>query len=205
VRLGGFMPTAKAGDKGSHYDIFSDHTTLFNIERKDWTGAFGGFEYSKRIDRNVEIGFHIDGYGKELDTHYREYLRKDGTEIEQTLRLMIAPMGATVRFISGRRGHIAPYLAAGVDLFVYRYEAFGDFVIDFNDLKMGTRWDSFVSDGVAPGIHVAAGVRVPMSHDLNVTGEVRYGWAKTNMRGDFDQNRIDLSGLSTTIGVNLRF
>jgi hypothetical protein len=52
---------------------------------------------------------------------------------------------------------------------------------------------------------VAAGLRVPITYDLALTGEVRYQWAEQNMGGDFDQNRIDLSGPSGTLGLRLRF
>jgi len=62
-----------------------------------------------------------------------------------------------------------------------------------------------VSEGAAAGFHAAAGLRVPVSHDFSVTGEVRYQQARTRMSDDFGENRLDLSGTSATLGVHLRF
>ena len=99
---------------------------------------------------------------------------------------------------------MSPYLAAGGDVFFYQYEERGEF-IDFFDDDLPISLDAFVSDGAAPGFHVAGGLRVAVSHDLSLTGEVRYQQARTRMDDDFALNRIDLSGTSFTMGLHLRF
>jgi len=52
---------------------------------------------------------------------------------------------------------------------------------------------------------------VPIGHDFSVVGEVRYQWAKTDMGDDFRAqepglvNRLDLGGVSGTVGFLIRF
>jgi opacity protein-like surface antigen len=201
LRVGGFFPRAGTG---AFNDLFADHSELYNVRGPDWRGVSGGLEYSRRLARNVEVGFHVDAYDRTIDTHYRGYTREeDDSEIFQTLRLNVVPIGVSLRLVpTSRRARLAPYLTAGADLFIYRYEAFGDF-IDFQSLDI--LYDSFESSGVAPGFHVAGGLRVPFGDDFSVTGEYRYQVAEDEMGGDFNQNRIDLTGGTFTIGLHLRF
>lgn len=198
IRIGGFQPHANS-------NLFDDASDLFTVRNRNWRGFTGGAEFSSRIARNLEIGFHVDGYGKDRDTHYREFFNEDGSEIRQTLRLRIAPVGVTVRLVpTSRRARIAPYIGAGVDAFFWSYEEFGEF-IDFFDPELPIIADSFRSDGVATGYHVAGGLRLFVSDDVGVTGEVRYTAAKGDMGDDFAENRIDVGGWGVTAGVHIRF
>jgi opacity protein-like surface antigen len=178
---------------------------LYGVRRQDFQGLSGGIEYSFNATDHVELGVHLDGYGRTVDSSYRDFEREDGTPIFQQLRLNVVPLGFSVRFLpAGRRARVSPYIAAGGDVFFYRYEEQGDFIDFFqDDLPVST--DAFVSQGAAGGFHVAAGLRVPLSHDWSVTGEARYQQARTRMRDDFSQNRIDLSGVSGTVGVRIGF
>ena len=66
---------------------------------------------------NVELGFHVDGYGKTVNTSYRDFTWDDGGEIDQTLRLTIVPSGVTLRLVpTSKRTKFAPYVGGGVDL-----------------------------------------------------------------------------------------
>ena len=198
LRLGGFFPRG-------HSDLFDDVNELYGVGRRDFQGFTGGIEYSLGVSDHVELGFHLDGYGRTVGSSYRDFEREDGSPIFQDLRLNIVPLGATVRFLpAGRRARVSPYVAAGADVFFYKYEEQGDFIDFFSD-DLDISSDAFVSDGAAGGFHVAAGLRVPLNHDLSLTGEVRYQQARTRMNDDFSQNRLDLSGTSATVGVYLRF
>ena len=198
LRIGGFQPHADS-------NLFDDDAELYTIRKRNWRGFTGGAEFSSRIARNFEIGFHLDGYGKERDTHYRDFVREDGSEIRQTLTLTIVPVGVTVRLVpTGRRTRVAPFIGVGADAFFWKYEEFGDFV-DFFDPTLPVIADSFQSDGVATGFHVAGGLRLFVSDDIGLTGEVRYTAAKGNMGDDFAGNRIDVGGFGVTVGMHLRF
>lgn len=217
LRLGAFFPSADS-------NLFDDDAALYSrgegfdasgkprgIEDSDWIGFTGGVEYSFRLAQNVELGVHVDGYGKHLDTFYREFTRPDGTDIRQTLELDIIPVGMTLRLVpTGRRDRIAPYIGVGPDAVFWRYKEYGDF-IDFQSPTLDIIPDSFRSDSVAFGVHVAGGLRVPLGHDFAVVAEGRYQWAKEDMGEDFRPqapglvNKIDLGGWSATLGFLIHF
>jgi hypothetical protein len=198
VRLGALWPSADS-------ILFDDDQALYFVNDGDWVGFTGGAEYSFKVVDNVELGVHVDGYGKHVDTAYRDFVRDDGSDIRQTLELDIVPMGLTLRLVpTARRAKIAPFLGVGADLVLYEYKEYGDF-IDFFDPDLPVIFDSFQSDGVTVGVHATAGVRFFVSDDVAVVGEARYLWAKDDMDDDFRGNRIDLGGISATLGVHIRF
>ena len=198
LRFGGFDPRGES-------DLFDDVDELFAVQPRDFRGFTGGIEYSLGLGDHFELGFHLDGYGRTVTSSYRDFEHQDGSPIFQDLQLSIVPLGATLRFLpAGRRARISPYIAAGADIIFYKYEEQGEFIDFFtDDLEVSS--DAFISEGAAGGFHVAAGLRVPVSHDFSVTGEVRYQQARTRMNDDFSQNRLDLSGTSATLGVHLSF
>jgi len=209
IRAGGFFPRAES-------NLFDDISDLYTregsgdeqppgIQKSDWAGFTGGIAYFSKVAPNVELGVSVDGYGRQIDTSYRNYTRPDGSEVQQTLRLRMVPIGLSVRFgPTSRRARLAPYLEVGGDAISYKYEAFGDF-IDFFDPDLAILADSFVSEGFGFGFHVAGGLKVPINPDFSIVGEGRYQRAKHQMADDFRNNEIDLGGWSATVGFNIRF
>jgi opacity protein-like surface antigen len=205
LRLGAFFPRADS-------NLFDDDAELYGTQKSDWAGITGGLEYRHDLGGGLELGFHIDGHTSEVETSYVDYVRESGREIEQTLKFTTAPMGVTLRFAPGdRHSTIRPYVGAGVDVVFWEYEEFGDF-IDFDDDDLPiVENDSFISDGAALGVHVAAGLRVALSPDFGLSAEARYLMAgKPEMGDDFgssllDPNEIDLSGASATVGFFVNF
>jgi Outer membrane protein beta-barrel domain len=210
LRLGAFFPSGNS-------NLFDDDSQLYlhnghPVTKSDFNGIYGGLEYNARLARNVEIGFSVDGYGRSLDTSYRDFVSPNGDEIRQTLKLNIVPVGVSIRIVpTNRRAAVAPYIAVGADLVFWNYEEFGDFVDFSAPAPQPIVPDHFKSSGVAPGAHVAVGVRIALARDFSLVGEGRYLWAKADMGGDFAPtqpglgNRIDLGGASATLGFHLRF
>jgi len=181
--------------------------------KREWIGFTGGVEYNHVLVDNVELGVHVDGYGRTVETSYRDftYPYPDGGEIYQSLRLTIVPSGVTLRLVpTGKRTKFAPYVGGGVDLVYYKYEEFGD-LIDFFDPDMPVYSDAFFSDGVTFGLHAVGGVRFYFNRDFALVLEGRYLWADAEMGDDFSPNepglvnRIDLGGTSVTVGLHIRF
>jgi hypothetical protein len=199
LRIGGFAPRADS-------NLFDDDSELYTVDKGDWRGIYGGIEYSFGVSEKMELGFHVDGYGRTVHTSYRDFVRPSGREITQSLKFQSVPVGLTLRFVPRPgRGEVTPYIGLGADLVFWNYEEEGDF-IDFEGDGFPVIADHFVSNGTAPGFHVTAGLRVPISYDFGIVGEVRYLWAKSDMGDDFRaENEIDLSGPSATLGVNIRF
>lgn len=197
LRGGAFFPRADS-------NLFRDDSELYTVDKSDWRGFAGGAEFAWGLGDHVELGVHIDGYGRTVHTEYRDFERESGRPITQSLKLTSVPLGFTVRFVAGDRYSVAPYVGAGADVVFYEYEEFGDF-IDFEDPDLPVIADDFISRGAFPGAHVVAGLRVPINHDVSLMGEARYQWAKGNMGDDFRGNKLDLSGPSALIGVHLTF
>jgi opacity protein-like surface antigen len=204
LRIGGFWPRADS-------NLFRDDSDLYTVDKKDWAGVYGGAEFSFTPSDHVELGIHLDGYGRRVDTNYRDYTRPSGGEILQSLKLTLVPLGATLRlFPIDRDATVSPYVGVGPDLVFYKYEEFGDF-IDFADPELTIRADDFVSDGMRPGFHVTGGLRVRVGHDFSILGEGRYQWAKGTLGDDFsaqpgqDALRLDMSGFSAVVGLSIRF
>ncbi len=198
LRAGAFFPRADS-------NIFDDTEELFGTQKDDWIGFTGGVEYSFRVARQLELGLHVDYYGRKLDTFYVDFTRPNGQDIFQTLELDVVPLGGTLRFVlNPRRGAVTPYLGVGADAVFYEYQQYGDFINFFED-DLPVTSDFFVDEGTAFGFHVTAGVRIPLGDDFSLVAEGKYLWAKTDMGEDFRLNEIDLSGPSATLGINLRF
>jgi opacity protein-like surface antigen len=205
VRIGALFPSADS-------ILFDDNEELygfgpgFPLEDSDWIGVYGGAEWRFRVAPSLWLGFHLDGYGRTLDTEYLDFERPDGFPIRQSLNLNILPVGASLRWMprDGRR-EVSPYVGGGIDAVFYEYEEFGDF-IDFFDDDLPVVPDHFQDDGTAFGAHVFVGVRVPVSDDISLLGEARYLWARTDMGEDFGPDlEIDLGGVSATFGISIRF
>ena len=198
VRIGGMVPRAKS-------ILFDDSVVLYTVEKDDFAGAFGGIEFTKNLSPNIELGLSIDGYGREIPTVYRDFARPSGRDIEQTLRLVIVPTSAIIRFQPrGRYRTFTPYAGVGVAAVFWQYEEFGDF-IDFDDSDLPVVFDSFKSTGVTPGLVLNAGLRYRINEDFQVTADFRNFSGKQTMTGDFAPNEIDVSGAAFTLGFRLTF
>lgn len=198
LRIGGMAPRAKS-------ILFDDSVALYQVEKKDFQGAFGGIEFTKSLAPNLELGLCVDGYGREIPSFYRDYTRPSGRDIEQTLRLAIVPVSAIVRIVpAGRYRTWTPYLGVGVSAISWQYEEFGDF-IDFGQRDFPVVADSFKSKGVTTGLVLNAGLRYRINEDFQVTADFRNFSGKQKMGGDFAPNEIDLSGSAVTVGFRLTF
>lgn len=199
VRLGGFVPRADS-------ILFKDSRELYGVLPKDFRSFAGGVEYTANLAPGVELGLSLDGSGREIPTSYVDYTRPSGREIQQTLRLVTAPLAATVRFVpSGRSRALTPYAGVGFAYVFWQYEEFGDF-IDFDSRSLPVVADSFKSTGAAPGLLLNAGLRIRINDDLQAVADVRRISARQKrMPGDFSPNELDLTGNTFNVGVRLRF
>lgn len=218
LRLGAFFPRADTRSREeNNFDLFRDVSTLYTnsskgrpVSKSDWVGFLGGAQYNFKLARHLELGVGLDGYSRTLDTEYTDYENdKTGRPILQTLKLEIVPISAELRFTTTKRyARVAPFVGIGVDLFYWKYEEFGEF-INFRDPGLQVEEDSFIADGVTPGLHVSGGIRFGITDDIGVIAQGRYQWGSTNMgkgfRDDFPDNKLDLSGATATVGINFRF
>jgi opacity protein-like surface antigen len=199
LRLGGYVPRADSV-------LFRDSQELYGVTRSDFQSFAGGVEYTKTVGPMLEIGLSLDVSGRDIPSSYRDFTRPSGREIQQTLRLVTAPLSATLRLVpTGRSRAVAPYVGVGFSLISWQYEEWGDF-IDFDDRGLPVVADSFKSTGSAPGLVLNAGVRVRINDDLQAVADFRrFQGREERMGGDFAPNELDLTGNMFTVGVRLRF
>jgi opacity protein-like surface antigen len=136
---------------------------------------------------------------------YADYTDEDGFEIEQDLKLRMAPVTATVRlFPAGRFGSFQPYVGGGVAVVAWRYSETGEF-IDFTDGSIFR--ESYSDSGNATGPVFLGGVRFPVGDNLLFGGEFRYHDVKADLdlAEGFAGERIDLGGYTTTFTFAVRF
>jgi hypothetical protein len=201
--LGGFFP--KGEDSRVEGDtIFADLADLaFGV--KDFNGASFSGEWLFAVGDYIEAGVGAGYYKRSVPTVYRAFKNANESEIEQTLRLRIVPLTATVRFLPIGRGAVEPYVGAGIGAFNWRYSEVGDFV-DTSDLSIFPA--RYKANGTAVGPVILAGIRAPFADVWDIGGEVQY------QRASGDTNRadsgligdkIDLGGIHAVVTMHIRF
>jgi outer membrane protein W len=135
-------------------------------------------------------------------------VRPSGGEIEQDLRLRIAPITATLRlFPMGKYKGFQPYVGGGISRLNFKFTEFGDFVDPAEeDLIFSAEYEETGST-VAPVF--LGGLRYPIGDRLLVGGEARYQWGEgdlpTGGTDGFIASKIDLSGWTGNLTLGFRF
>jgi hypothetical protein len=205
LHLGGFVPSGLSGrsaDDALVNNLLNGEYSL-DFDIKDFAGFSIGGEWLFGLHPRVEAGLGIGYYSRSVDSVYAEFIEDNGTEIEQDLRLRVAPFTATIRFLPvGREAAIQPYIGGGVGVFGWRYSEIGEFVDSFDDSVFQGR---FIESGAAAGPVILGGVRFPLgSWDLG--GEIRYQNASGDLEKEgFTGTTIDLDGFSYLMTFNIRF
>lgn len=183
-------------------DALVENRELFLFDFSDFGSASLGAEYLIGIGNYLEAGAGIGYTSRGVNTIYDDFVRPDGTEIEQELKLRVVPITATVRLLPlGRLSAFQPYVGGGIGINSWRYAETGDF-IDFSDRDRPIFRDSFVATGTAVGPVAVFGARVPVGNAV-IGGEVRYQKAEGDLdERDFLGPKIDLGGFhySATFG-----
>jgi hypothetical protein len=198
--------SVRGEDSRTEGDVIVTDLEGLAFEVSDFNGANFGAEYLFGIGDYLEGGVGGSFYQRTVPSVYREFVRADGSEIEQDLKLRIAPFAATVRFLPlGRSRGIEPYVGAGIAVFNWRFSETGEF---FDATDNSVFRDNFVADGNAVGPVILAGIRGPVADVFTIGGELRYQRAE----GDTDpetsrmlSDRIDLGGWAANFTLGFRF
>ena len=205
---GGFaQPSARSG-------VFDDATRFLTVDRGDFAGGSLGADLGVVLTDRLELQAGIAVSSRRVGSESRDFEGTDDLPILQSTGFRRVPVTAGLRFNltpPGRSlGRLAwvpsrwtPFVAAGGGMMYYSYKQDGEFV-DFRDLEIFA--ESLESKGWAPAAYGAAGVDLALSTRFGLTGQARYDYARGAMNTDYvDFDRIDLSGVSATIGINFRF
>lgn len=205
VGAGVFVP--KGYDARAADDVLVEDVNTLAFAIKDFRSGVVFGEWNMTFNERVELSLGGGFYQRTVPSVYADYVNNDGSEIEQDLKLRVAPVSAVVRFLPvGRAGQVQPYVGGGVSALVWRYSESGEF-IDFFD-NFAVFRDRYVASGTALAPVVLGGVRFPLGGDIYALNtELRYQFGKGDLGTDngFLTDTIDLGGLHFTVGFQLRF
>jgi len=187
-------------------DAIVVNRSIYTFEVSDFSGATVGAEWVVPLGAFLEAGAGVGFTSRTVPAIYRDYVRPDGTEIEQDFKLRTVPVSATVRILPLGRGRaVEPYVGGGIGIINYRYSETGDF-IDFTDpVGLPVFRDSYVASGTELGPVAVFGLRIPFADAFAFGGEVRYQKADADLGEDFLGPRLDLGGFHYTASLTIRF
>ena len=194
-------------------DLFSFSTEQLTLERSDFSGPSVGVDLSFRLTPRIALGLNAAYTGVSASSEFRDWVGDDDLPILQTTEYQRVPLTADVRAYLTPRGRTvgrlawvpagyAPYVGIGGGAMWYRFRQEGEFVDFQNNEIFG---DQLESSGWAPVAQGLLGLDVSLSPRFVLTGETRYSWARAELSNSFeDFDRLDLSGLSTSLGISIR-
>lgn len=192
-------------DARTEGDALVENRDIYLFDFDDFNSGSVGAEYLVALGEFLEAGAGIGFTSRSVDTIYENFERPDGSEIEQTLKLRIVPMTATVRILPlGRSGVFQPYVGGGLGIYNWRYSETGDF-IDFSLANRAIFRESYTASGTSLGPVAVFGARFPIGN-ATIGGEVRYQKAEGDLdERDFLGPKIDLGGFHYSATVGFRW
>ncbi len=206
---GGFaQPLASGG-------VFSLARRELTLGRSDFASGNFGFDLTIAVAPRYEVVLGVDRSGSRTRSEYREWLDNNDLPIEQTTQLARVPITASVRYFLADRGRkvgsvawiparFVPFVSLGGGVMKYKFQQVGDFV----DLQtLNVFGENLSTTGWAGVVQAGAGAQWSLNQRVNLTGELRYNHANGDgdkPNGDFSGYKVNLSGVSTLIGLTLR-
>jgi opacity protein-like surface antigen len=205
---GGFaMPTANS-------DLFTFTTSNLTVNHSDFNAVEIGTDLAFTIAPRLDLTFDVSYAGMNKGSEFRNFVDNNGQPIEQSTSFARTPITVNARYYLMSRGRqvgrfawvparFAPYVGAGVGFMNYSFDQKGDFI---DDSTMAVFPDEFRSTGWAPMAQALVGVEWSMGPGWALRTEARYLSASATPSSDFSGfHRIDLSGLTTSVGLFVRF
>lgn len=201
ISLGYFAVTGE--DARTDGDVLVANREILAFDIDDFDTWSTGVEWLLPLGEFVELGLGAAYTSRTVESVYDDLVNLDGSEIEQDLRLRIAPFTATARLLPfGRSRAVQPYIGGGIGLFTYRYSEVGDFV-DYTDYSVFR--DQFVAEGTEVGGVALAGIRLPIGDTVSLGGEVRWQKASADLSDEFLGPKLDLGGFHYLATVHVKF
>jgi hypothetical protein len=197
--------TARGEDARVEQDVLVSRRNDLVFDLGDFNGASVGGEWLVPLGNYVEAGAGIAFSRRTVPSVYARFVDRDGSEIEQDLRLRIVPVAFTVRVLPlGQTSPVQPYFGGGLGIFNWRYSESGEF-IDPQGLIFR---EQFVGSGNETGPVVLGGIR--FAGDAVSGGvEVRYQSADAPLGPRFvtpilREPRIDVGGWTYAFTFGIR-
>jgi opacity protein-like surface antigen len=201
ISLGYFTVTGE--DARTDGDVLVANRDILAFDVDDFNSGSVGLEWLFPVGEFLEVGAGAAFTTNTVHSVYKDFVNIDDSEIQQDLKLRMAPFTATLRFLPfGRSRPVQPYLGGGVGFLVYRYSEVGDFV-DFTDDSID--YGVFEASGTEVGAVALAGIRFPISDNWSLGGEVRYQQADADLSLEFLGDKLDLGGFHYLATVHVKF
>jgi hypothetical protein len=194
-------------DARVEHDVLNENRNFLAFDVSDLGGAAVGAEWLVPLGGYFEGGAGVGFSRRTVPSTYERFTGRDGSEIEQRLRLRIVPVAFTVRALPlGHTSPVQPYFGGGLGVFSWRYSEAGEFV-DFERSSAIFR-EQYVASGSETGPIVLGGLRV--AGDAMSGGfEIRYHGANAPLGHPFSilqrEPRIDLGGWTYQFTMGWQF
>lgn len=210
VTLRGGYAHASAGG-----DLFSFVTDQLTLGKSDFSGPVFGIDLAFRVAPRVDVVVGTSYAGTSTPSHYRKLVDQNNAEITQvtdskrvpvmlSVRGYLTPQGRSVGRFAWVPARFAPYVGIGGGAMWYRFHQHGDFV-DFQNNNSVFPGD-LTSSTWTPAAQGLTGLDFNVSPRIALNGEAKYIWARSTPNQDFSGfDKIDLSGISATIGLTYRY
>ena len=199
--------------------VFQLATTDLTLSRADFQAPQWGLDLAFAIGARGELVFGLERSSTRAPSESRDFVEEvNGVDvpIRQVTRLQRTPLMVSYRYSLAERGRrvgtvawipatFVPFVSVGAGRMRYLFEQTGDFV-DRQTLNIFT--DRLTSSGWSNLLLAGAGAQYSVNERYNLTGEIRYLHANGDGEapyGDFSGYRVNLSGLSTLVGLTIRF
>jgi len=196
-KIGIFTPSLQS-------DLWEVNKENLYFSNEDLQDLFYGLEYEHFAGRHFSFTLEAGTFEKTVYSQYRDYEYDDGSPIYQNLYLTIGGLEANIKIYPlGHRRIFNPYIGAGVGIYYWEYEQWGDF-IDFTNMEVyeGTGY----TEAYTPGINVRGGFVFRFRRHMGVSFEAKYQYIKGQLSNLFEGfEKLDLSGLTLNVGLNLFF
>ncbi len=206
---GGYANAAAGGD------LFSFVTNTLTLNKGDFSGPTVGADLAFRVAPRFDIVFGTSYSGTSQPSSYRHLVDQNNAEITQVTDFRRVPIMASVRAYLSPRGRsvgrfawvparFAPYVGIGAGAMWYSFSQHGDFVDVNNNNSVFA--SNITSSRWTPAAQGMVGADFTLTPRIALTGEARYIHANGNPNQSFSGfSSIDLSGLSTTVGLTFRY
>lgn len=195
-------------------DIFSFVHQHLTVGRGDFAGTSLSGDLTVLGSERLALQFGFGYSARSAPSEYRDWVDNKELPIEQSTYLRRMPLTIGLRYYLTAPGRtlgrlawvptrVVPYVAAGTGITWYEFRQAGDFV-DYKTLDVFNT--TLKSSGWAPNVFGALGANYALTARTGLVAEARYDMASGRMSSDFAGfNRIDLSGVSATLGLTFHF
>ncbi len=195
-------------------DYFAFTTNELTLKKRDFSSLEGAADINVRLGNQTALVFSTSVSAMTKGSEFRNFIDNNNLPIQQSttfrrvpvtlgVKRYLTPTGRSIGKFAWIPERVAPYVGVGGGTMYYDFKQSGDF-IDMQSLNV---FHSIYAASGWTGVgYLNAGADFAVGSMFALTTDVRYMKASGPLSQDFSGfHRLDLSGLSTTVGFAVRF